>query len=77
MGRENMEDYNADFLCMLETWEAAVKFRSPTGERKAQPIEIARLLGWTLPSTGRSAGTPAMSDTPPAQETPVPQALLD
>ena len=26
MGRENMEDYNADFLCMLETWHAGVEF---------------------------------------------------
>lgn len=46
MGRENMEDYNADFLVMLETWEAAVKFRAPA-LGKPQPIDIARLLGWT------------------------------
>ena len=25
MGRENGEDYNADFLVMLETWEAATR----------------------------------------------------
>ena len=25
MGRENAEDYNADFLVMLETWEATAK----------------------------------------------------
>jgi ParB-like chromosome segregation protein Spo0J len=49
MGRENMEDYNADFLCMLETWEAAVVFVDRRGERrgKLQAIDIARILGWT------------------------------
>lgn len=45
MGRENMEDYNSDFLTMLETWEAAVEFSS-MDERSIQPVEIARLLGW-------------------------------
>jgi hypothetical protein len=45
MGRENLEDYNADFLTMLETWEAAIKF-SPGPAKKLQPVEIARLLGW-------------------------------
>lgn len=45
MGRENMEDYNSDFLTMLETWEAAVEFSS-RDERSIQPVEIARLLGW-------------------------------
>lgn len=44
MGRENMEDYNADFLTMLETWEAAFDFLK---NQTRQPIEIARLLGWT------------------------------
>ena len=39
-------DYNADFLVMLETWEAAVNFRSaPTGS--ARSMKTARLLGWT------------------------------
>lgn len=46
MGRENLEDYNTDFLCMLETWEAAVKFLVRDREN-LQPIHIARLLGWT------------------------------
>jgi hypothetical protein len=45
MGRENLEDYNANFLVMLETWEAATKFRGP-GHEKNQGLEIARLLGW-------------------------------
>ena len=35
-----MEDYNADFLTMLETWEAAVKFGDP-GLEKSEPLEIA------------------------------------
>jgi len=56
MGRENLEDYNADFLCMLETYEAAEKFLEKSmsndglcsAEHKSiQPIEIAKLLGWT------------------------------
>lgn len=48
MGRENLEDYNADFLTMLETWEAARGWlsRRDRGEN-LQPLEIARLLGWT------------------------------
>jgi len=45
MGRENMEDYNADFLCMLETWEAAVNF-SVSAEKSTQAVDIAQLLGW-------------------------------
>lgn len=52
MGRENLEDFNAEFLIMLETWEAATKFRAPR-EKKAEAVDIARLLGWTaLDATG-------------------------
>jgi len=47
MGRENMEDYNADFLVMLETWEATVGFFDARGRQKLQTIELARFLGWT------------------------------
>jgi ParB-like nuclease domain len=47
MGRENMEDFNSDFLVMLASWEAAQKFLISTGTKTAQPLEIARLLGWT------------------------------
>jgi ParB-like chromosome segregation protein Spo0J len=47
MGRENLEDYNADFLVMLETWDAATRFRNLELEN-VEPIDIARLLGWTL-----------------------------
>lgn len=47
MGRENMEDYNSDFLTMLETWEAAMEYWPSRDGQEAQPIEIARLLGWT------------------------------
>jgi len=55
MGRENMEDYNADFLCMLETWEAGVRF-FPSAEGKAgRPIDVARLLGWTRVSPERDS----------------------
>jgi hypothetical protein len=54
MGRKNGEDYAADFLVMLNTWDGAAKFLDKSkGYRKAgtaipsqtQPIEIARLLG--------------------------------
>jgi hypothetical protein len=45
MGRENLEDYNADFLVMLETWEAAVEFLA-AAEKPVEPVEVARLLGW-------------------------------
>ena len=47
MGRENMEDYNANFMVMLETWEAALKF-SRVAWKKSQPTDIARKLGWTI-----------------------------
>jgi hypothetical protein len=56
MGRENMEDYNADFLAMLETWEAAWKWFEDSREAKSpQSIEVARLLGW---NTSRGADDP-------------------
>jgi len=51
MGRENMEDYNADFLTMLNSWEAAVKF-SDHGQKNLQSIEVARVLGWTSKNAG-------------------------
>jgi hypothetical protein len=47
-----MEDYNADFLTMIETWEAAAIFGSPANQLR-QPIEIAKLLGWV---SSRSQG---------------------
>ncbi len=46
MGRENGEDYNADFNCMLETWESAIgyiKRLNMTIDR----MTVASLLGWT------------------------------
>ena len=54
MGRENMEDYNADFLCMLETWEAAAKFLSSSNEKTSQAVDVAQLLGWTDLQAGRT-----------------------
>lgn len=49
MGRENLEDYNASFLIQLESWEAAIKSALlPSFDGKmGQPIEVAKLLGWT------------------------------
>jgi hypothetical protein len=46
MGREDMEDYNSDFLTMLETWEAAAEHLGATRAQSVQSLEIAKLLGW-------------------------------
>ena len=56
MGRENMEDYNADFLVMLETWEAAAAFIAGARPEKSQPIDVSRLIGWTSSERGSKAG---------------------
>jgi len=47
MGRENLEVYNADFLVMLNSWEAAQQFLAARARQNPQDIEIACLLGWT------------------------------
>jgi len=52
LGRENGEDYNTEFLIMLNTWEAGVKFID-RGRQNSQPVDIARLLGWTVMRDGR------------------------
>jgi len=45
MGRENGEDYKADFKIMLNSWDGAVTFsRQAADSMKA--VDIARLLGW-------------------------------
>lgn len=54
MGRENGEDYNSDFMVMLETWEAAVEYLAANGRQKPEALEVARLLGWTVKRSGRS-----------------------
>lgn len=48
MGRENMEDFNSDFLVMLETWEAAAAFLPDRPGKSVQPTEIAKVLGWMV-----------------------------
>lgn len=51
MARENGEDYNAEFLMMLNTWEGAVKFLFQNGcmhPNHGQVTETARFLGWTV-----------------------------
>ena len=45
MGRENMADYNADFLTMLQTWDAAVQHLELRDGQAYQPIDITDLLG--------------------------------
>jgi len=53
MGRENMEDYNADFLTMLETWEAAVSYLGTHRTQSVKAIEIATILGWAADRADR------------------------
>lgn len=57
MGRENLEDYNADFLCMLESWEAGWDFaqNSPHAGENIQAIDVSKLLGWTRNNKGHLA----------------------
>jgi ParB-like chromosome segregation protein Spo0J len=54
MGRENGEDYATDLVVMLNTWEGAAAF-GDHGRRNLKPIDIARLLGWTITTDTRSA----------------------
>lgn len=63
MGRENMQDYNSDFLTMLETWEAAVEhlFPSRDGDTpKVESVRVATLLGWVQ---GRAASGRSINDS--------------
>ncbi len=54
MGRENLEDYNADFFVMFETWQAARTYLEETSARrhaegesvKPTTAETTNLLGW-------------------------------
>jgi ParB-like chromosome segregation protein Spo0J len=61
MGRENLDDYNASFSVLLETWEAAEGYcvSSATDGRKVEPIEIASLLGWI--ELHSKSGTPQLT----------------
>jgi hypothetical protein len=53
MGRENLDEYQTSFLVLLETWEAAVAFVSgAAAPKRAQPLDIARVLGWTRDADG-------------------------
>lgn len=60
MGRENLEEYNADFLVMLETWEAGWKFPNASGSQR-EAIDVATLLGWT--DIRSISGTPQLNQT--------------
>lgn len=60
MGRENMEEFNADFLIMYEAWEAASKW-SARVRKSDQQIDIARTLGW-LGSDGKANNTARACD---------------
>src|SRR5262249_32037185 len=56
MARENMDEYRSDFLCLLETWEAAAEFLAGHRRLKPEPIEIAKLIGWTMLQGGGRKG---------------------
>jgi hypothetical protein len=61
-------DYNADFLVMLKTWEAAEAFIYPRDSaEKSEAIVIARLLGWTRLESGRR-GVVFPGERDPAQK---------
>ena len=50
-----MSDYNADFLTMFQTWDAAVNYLTTKDVTDIQPIDIANLLGWTQDRSYRDA----------------------
>lgn len=52
-----MEDYNADFLTMLETWEAAVGHFTSVDVKPYQPNEIAKVLDARGGDRSKSTGT--------------------
>ena len=66
MGRENGEDYATDYLVMLNAWEGAVKFLKSQrdtenfclNQKTLQPLEVARLLGWTRINGDRDVMSP-------------------
>ena len=41
MGRENGEDYQSNFLVMLNTWEAGLRYFRADKREKLEPIDIA------------------------------------
>ena len=53
LGRENLEEYSAEFLVMLEAWESATAFLH-RGAGKVEAIDIATILGWTRPGETKS-----------------------
>jgi ParB-like chromosome segregation protein Spo0J len=61
MGHENAEDYHADFMVMLETWEATEDWliqRAKRSENAAPTApDIARFLGWVRPHPQRDIDT--------------------
>ena len=57
MGRENLEDFSADFLVMLEAWDAAEMFLSRDSTAgNSQAIDTAHILGWTRPDDHMADG---------------------
>lgn len=64
MGRENLEDFNSDFLMQLNAWEAAIKLLGrQTRLHDGQAIAATRLLGWAAPRHGGRADGDMMNHT--------------
>jgi ParB/RepB/Spo0J family partition protein len=61
MGRENGEDYRAQFLVLLETWDAAAQHLRASA-RTVSDKEVASFLGWTRHDERRTSNSRA-SDT--------------
>lgn len=60
MGRENLEDFNSDFLVQLNAWHAARQFKFPPDcGKRFQAIDLAILLGWTQ----MKGSTPQLNQT--------------
>ena len=59
-GRENLEDYNASFMVMQESWDGAKQFLRRESSRgpanNSEDLEIAQLLGWTRPDEKGKSG---------------------
>jgi ParB-like chromosome segregation protein Spo0J len=63
MGRENLEDFNSDFMKMLESWEGATQFLEADRPQKPEDLEIAMLLGWIVPQSGDRSKEQRMDHT--------------
>ncbi len=61
MGRENGEDYGTQFLVMLNTWEGAAQFLASADSKTSKPLDIARVLGWSVSRPAERANEDTLS----------------